>query len=405
MQKNRSTQITHNILTAGNNSLTRDVDSGGVFSQIFTKPVFSFDRWLLMGTLPLIALGLLMVASASMVISDRQFGTPFHYLLRQGIYLGVGFLLALLVMQISLHFWRRISGYLLLFSLICLAIVLIPGIGHAVNGSSRWISFGFFQFQVSELAKFCVIVYMASYLTRHQEEVRTRVSGFIKPMSILCVVAVLLLLEPDFGATTVIFITALGMLFLAGVRLWQFIVLLLMGSGALAVLAISSPYRLQRLTTFLNPWSNPFDSGYQLTQSLIAFGRGGIFGVGLGNSIQKLFYLPEAHTDFLFAVLAEELGLLGELAVVALFMLIVGRALLIARNAGEQGKSFASYLAYGLGLWLGLQALISVGVNCGMLPTKGLTLPLMSYGGSSLLMSFVVIAILLRIAYESKWGH
>lgn len=370
--------------------------------RILKKPIFSFDYWLLIGVLPLLALGFLMVASASMVISDRQFGTPFHYLLRQGIYLGAGVILALIVLQIPINYWRRISGYLLLFSFVLLAIVLVHGIGREVNGSSRWISLGFIQLQVSELAKFCVIVYMASYLTRHQKEVRTRVSGFIKPMIVLSIISVLLLLEPDFGATAVIFMTALGMLFLAGVRIWQFIVLLLLGTGALSVLAISSPYRLARLTTFLNPWSNAYDSGYQLTQSLIAFGRGGILGVGLGNSIQKLFYLPEAHTDFLFAVLAEELGLLGELAVIALFIMIVGRALWIGRRASEQGQSFAGYLAYGLALWLGMQAIISIGVNCGMLPTKGLTLPLMSYGGSSLLMSLVVIAILFRIAYESK---
>lgn len=373
-------------------------------SQILRKPVFFFDYWLLIGVLPLLALGFLMVASASMVISDRQFGTPFHYLLRQGVYLAVGMTLAVVVLQVPISYWRRISGYLLLFSFILLAVVLVHGVGREVNGSSRWISFGIMQFQVSELAKLCVIVYMASYLTRHQEEVRTRVSGFLKPMIVLGIISVLLLLEPDFGATSVIFMTALGMLFLAGVRIWQFIVLLIMGTGALSVLAISSPYRLARLTTFLNPWSNAFDSGYQLTQSLIAFGRGGIFGVGLGNSIQKLFYLPEAHTDFLFAVLAEELGLLGELAVVALFMLIVGRALWLGRRASEQGQTFAGYFAYGLGLWLGMQAIISIGVNCGMLPTKGLTLPLMSYGGSSLLMSLIVIAILFRIAYESKEG-
>jgi len=396
----RSSQFATNHSRIQAHSLWEDFKAA-----IFHKPVFYFDRWLLIGALPLIILGFLMVASASMVISDRQFGTPFHYLFRQGVYLLIGMGMALVILQIPINFWRRISGYLLLFCIICLAVVLIPGIGREVNGSSRWISFGFFQFQVSELAKFCVIVYMASYLTRHQEEVRTKVSGFIKPMAVLAIIAALLLKEPDFGATAVIFMTSLGMLFLAGVRLWQFAVLLFMGGGAMAIIAISSPYRLERLTTFLNPWSNPFDSGYQLTQSLIAFGRGGIFGVGLGNSIQKLFYLPEAHTDFLFAVLAEELGLLGELAVVGLFMVIVSRALLIGRNALEQGLTFAGYLAYGLALWLGLQTIISIGVNCGLLPTKGLTLPLMSYGGSSMLVSLLVIAILLRIAYESKEGN
>lgn len=367
--------------------------------------IFVGDYRLLIGVLPLLLLGLLMVASASMVISDRQFGTPFHFLFRQGSYLFIATLLALIVMQIPIYQWRKYSGYLLLLNLILLVIVLIPGIGHTVNGSSRWLSLSFISFQVSELTKFCFIIYLAGYLTRHIDEVRSKISGFIKPLILLAVIALLLLLEPDFGATAVIFITALGMLFLAGVRLWQFLGLVIVGAGGLGFIAISSPYRLERLTTFLNPWVNPFDSGYQLTQSLIAFGRGGIFGVGLGNSIQKLFYLPEAHTDFLFAVLAEELGLIGELAVVALFMLVVWRALMLGREACHQERLFAGFLAYGLGLWLALQALISIGVNCGLLPTKGLTLPLMSYGGSSILMNGIVIATLLRISYESKIGE
>jgi cell division protein FtsW len=367
--------------------------------------ISSLDRWLLVGVLPILAMGLIMVASSSMVISDRQFNTPFHYLFRQSIYLSVSFILAVIVMLIPVQYWRKWSGYLLLLSLALLAVVLIPGIGHEVNGSSRWIGLGFIGFQVSELAKFCVIVYMASYLTRHNQEVRTRISGFVKPLILIGIVSVLLLLEPDFGATSVIFATSLGMLFLAGVQLWQFLVLFLLGGTLLGILAVSSPYRLERLTTFLNPWANPFDSGYQLTQSLIAFGRGGIFGVGLGNSIQKLFYLPEAHTDFLFAVLAEELGLIGECAVIAFFVVVIVRALFIGKEAYQQQRTFAAYLAYGLAIWLGIQTFISIGVNCGLLPTKGLTLPLMSYGGSSMLISSMIIALLLRIAYESKAGE
>lgn len=366
------------------------------------KLLFSLDRWLLITTLAIVALGLLMVASASMVISDRQYGMPFHYLIRQGIYLILGLAIAIAVLQVPIKMWRKYSGHLFLFSFFLLILVLIPHIGYEVNGSRRWIKLGFISFQVSELAKFCVVVYMASYITRHLEEVRTQLSGFIKPMLLLGVIGILLLKEPDFGATFVIFSTALGMLFLAGVRLWQFLVLLVAGGGGLAVLAITSPYRLERLTTFLNPWANQFSSGYQLTQSLIAFGRGGIFGVGLGNSIQKLFYLPEAHTDFLFAVLAEELGLIGEIAVVGLFVILIGRIMLIGRQADQQDEGFSAYLAYGLGIWLAIQVMISIGVNCGLLPTKGLTLPFMSYGGSSILINSVVIAILLRIAYESK---
>lgn len=364
--------------------------------------VLATDRWLLLGVLPLLAIGLVMVASASMVISDRQFGMPFHYLIRQTIYLIMSFILALIVMQISIERWRQWSGYLLLVSMVLLAFVLVPGVSHTVNGSSRWLNLGFISFQVSELAKFSVIAYLASYLVRHLDEVRTRVSGFAKPLLLIGVVAVLLLLEPDFGATTVIFATALGMMFLAGVRLWQFGVLLAAGVSGMAFIAISSPYRLERLTTFLNPWANQFNSGYQLTQSLIAFGRGGVFGVGLGNSIQKLFYLPEAHTDFLFAVMAEELGLIGCLIVIALFILVVARAIMIGREAYQRGQLFSAFIAYGLGIWLAIQTLISIGVNCGMLPTKGLTLPFMSYGGSSILINGVMVAILLRVSYESK---
>lgn len=371
-------------------------------SKKFSFQVFFSDRMLLLGTSLLLTVGLLMVDSSSMVISDRQFGTPFHYLFHQIIFLAGSICIAGIIMQIPIYYWRRWSGYLLLLTFILLILVLLPGIGHTVNGSSRWFHLGFFSLQVSEFTKFFAIIYIASFLLRHQKEVQTKLSGFLKPLLVISLISILLLLEPDFGATTVIFITAIGMIFLAGARLWQFIFLLLLGSGVLAYLAVSSPYRLERLTSFVNPWSNAFDSGYQLTQSLIAFGRGGILGVGLGNSIQKLFYLPEAHTDFLFAVLAEEFGLFGELVVIALFILVISRALYIGRRAFIQENRFSAYLAYGLGIWLALQVIISIGVNCGILPTKGLTLPFMSYGGSSILMSLMVVAVLLRIAYESK---
>jgi cell division protein FtsW len=366
------------------------------------KITIGYDRWLLGATLALLALGLLMVASASMVISDRQYGQPFHYLLHQLIYLLVGLAFGWLILHVKLEYWQKFSGYLLLLSLVLLVIVLLPGIGHQVNGSSRWFSLGFVAFQASEFAKFCVIIYLAGYLVRHEQAVQQNFMGFLRPMLVLGLISLLLLMEPDFGAATVIFATALGMMFLAQMRLWQFIILFLLVAAALTVLAFSSPYRVARLTTFLNPWGNQFASGYQLTQSLIAFGRGGLWGVGLGNSIQKLFYLPEAHTDFLFAVIGEELGLIGELIVVALFVILVGRALLIGRNALRQNQLFAAYLAFGFGLSLGLQALINIGVNTGVLPTKGLTLPLMSYGGSSMLINCVIIAILLRTAYETK---
>lgn len=364
-----------------------------------------YDSWLLLSTIAILGLGLLMVASSSIVISDRAYGTGFYYLIRQTAYLTLGLVLGFFATRAPLLLWQRLSGYLVLLSFLLLIAVLIPGIGKEVNGSMRWIAVGPLSLQVSEFVKFSVIVYLASYLVRRQEEVQTRVRGFLKPLLLLGGVALLLLQEPDFGATAVITATALGLLFVAGVRLWQFIVLLVAAAGTLAVLAISVPYRLLRLTTFLHPWSNPFDTGYQLTQSLIAFGRGGVFGVGLGNSVQKLFYLPEAHTDFLFAVLGEELGLIGQVTVIALFAILVGRALLISYRAYRHGHLFNAYLGCGLALCLGLQVMINIGVNLGILPTKGLTLPLMSYGGSSLWINCLSVGILLRLGMESQFKN
>ena len=358
------------------------------------------DPWLFSAAVILLLLGLVMVSSASASIAERQFGHPFYYLIRQVMFVVVGIIAGLIVARTRLVYWEKAGGMLLLAGMVLLALVLLPGIGHEVNGSRRWISLGLFNLQASEFVKLFIVIYVAGYLVRHGAEVRTSVVGFIKPMLILALVAVLLLSEPDFGATVVMSVSVLGMLFLGGARLWPFIILLSLVVTAGAALILSSPYRLERVTGFINPWADPFNTGFQLTQALIAFGRGEWWGVGLGASVQKLFYLPEAHTDFLFAVLAEELGLLGSLVVIALFGLIVARAYMIGCVAEKGGNFFAAYLAYGLGLWIGLQALINIGVNMGMLPTKGLTLPLMSYGGSSIVVMCVAIALLLRIAHE-----
>lgn len=360
----------------------------------------SYDRWLLFSTLTLLCLGLVMVTSSSMVISDWRYHNVFHFFWRQLFYLIVGGTFAWLVLQVKTATWYRCGPYLLLVSLLLLFLVLVPGIGHTVNGSRRWLRLAFFSFQVSELAKLSVILYLAGYLVRREGEVRAKISGFIKPMVLLMIMIGALLLEPDFGASLVIMVTVLGMMFLAGVRLWQFGVLFAIAAVMLIFLAVSAPYRLERLTTFIHPWADQFGSGYQLTQSLMAFGRGGILGVGLGNSVQKQFYLPEAHTDFLFAVIAEELGLIGQCAVLFLFALLVGRTLILGQEAQKQGKLFEAYVSYGLGIYLGLQAMINIGVNLGMLPTKGLTLPLMSYGGSSILVNCMAVSILLRISME-----
>ncbi len=351
----------------------------------------------------ILGLGLLMVASSSIVISDHTYGYGFYYLLRQTIYMSLGILLAFVATRIPLMVWQRTSGYMILISFALLILVLVPGIGREVNGSMRWIIIGPLSLQVSELVKFSAIVYLAGYIVRRQDEVQTRIRGFLKPLTLLGGMALLLLQEPDFGATAVVILTALGILFVGGVRVWQFIFLLILAAGTLGLLAISAPYRLLRLTTFLHPWSNPFDTGYQLTQSLIAFGRGGIWGVGLGNSVQKLFYLPEAHTDFLFAVLGEELGLVGQLVVILLFSLLVGRALMISYRAYRHGHFFNAYLGCGLSLCLGLQVMINIGVNLGILPTKGLTLPLMSYGGTSLWINCLTLGVLLRLGMESRF--
>lgn len=360
------------------------------------------DPWLFGAALTLMLLGLVMVGSASASIAERQSGHPFYYLIRQMTFVTVGVIAALAMARIRLVYWEKAGGTLLLVGMLLLALVLLPGIGREINGSQRWISLGLFNLQASEPVKLFVVVYMAGYLVRHGTEVRTSIFGFLKPMLILALVAVLLLIEPDFGATVVMGATVLGMLFLGGARLWPFAVLLALVVAAGVALIFSSPYRLERLTGFMNPWADPFDTGFQLTQALIAFGRGEWLGVGLGASVQKLFYLPEAHTDFLFAVLAEELGLLGSLAVIALFALVVARAYVIGRAAEKNGGFFAAYLAYGLGLWIGLQALINIGVNMGVLPTKGLTLPLMSYGGSSIVVMCIAVALLLRIAHETR---
>lgn len=360
------------------------------------------DYLLLFAVMALAALGLVMVASASITLADRELGQPFYYALRQAIYIGAGVLLGMGVYRLRLALVEQAGLLLLLTAFALLLAVLVPGVGTQVNGSVRWLNTGLFRLQVSEPAKLMILLYLASYLNRYGEEVRTQLSGFIKPLALLGLAAILLLLEPDFGATVVMLATAMGMIFIAGARLWQFGGMLGLGGVSLAGLAVSSPYRMERLTTFLNPWADPFDSGFQLTQSLIAIGRGEWFGVGLGASIQKLFYLPEAHTDFVFAVLAEELGLLGVCVVIALYAVVVWRAFVIAIQAEKAGNGFASLLAHGIGIWIGLQAFINMGVNMGLLPTKGLTLPLMSYGGSSMVVVCAAIALLLRVDHETR---
>jgi len=363
---------------------------------------FSFDAWVVGTVGALLLVGLVMVASASIGISDHESGNPFFYFQRQLLFVLLGLVAAFVAMAIPTTVWDRHSKLLMAGAFVLLVLVLLPGIGHEVNGSRRWVRLGFMNFQVSELARVMLLTYLASYAVRRSEELGTSFQGFMKPVAVLFVAAVLLLLEPDFGAATVLMATGLAVLFLAGVRLHHLLVPVVGGVGAMALLAVTSSYRMRRLTAFRNPWEDPFDSGFQLVQSLIAIGRGEWLGVGLGASVQKLFYLPEAHTDFVFAVLAEEFGFLGVCVVIGLFAVLVGRALAISRRAAEAGLQFQSYLAASIGIWLGLQAFVNIGVNMGLLPTKGLTLPLLSYGGSSMLVTLGVLGLLLRINHETQ---
>ena len=362
----------------------------------------ALDPWVIGPVAALLLVGLVMVASASIGVSDRDLGTPFHYFQRQLAFVCLGLVAAAAAVCIPTVLWDRYSKLLMGVALVLLLLVLVPGIGHEVNGSRRWIRLGFMNFQVSELARVLLLSYVASYAVRRADELRADFKGFIKPVAVLVGAAVLLLLEPDFGAATVLMATGLAVLFLAGVRIRHLLVPLVLGVAAMTALAVTSSYRLRRLTSFRNPWEDAFDSGFQLTQSLIAIGRGEWFGVGLGSSVQKLFYLPEAHTDFVFAVLAEEFGLLGVVLVLGLFALLVGRALAISRNAARAGLAFQSLLAAAVGVWLGLQVFVNVGVNMGLLPTKGLTLPLLSYGGSSMLVTLGWLGVLLRVHHETQ---
>lgn len=363
---------------------------------------FALDPWVIGPVAALLLIGLVMVASASIGVSDREMGAPFYYFQRQLMFVCLGLVAATIAMAIPTAVWEKYSMVLLGTGIVLLIVVLIPGIGHEVNGSRRWVRLGFMNFQVSELARVLLLTYVASYAVRRADELRSDFKGFMRPVAVLGGAAVLLLLEPDFGAATVLLATGIAVLFLAGARITHLLVPIVVGVAGLAVLAVTSPYRLRRLVAFRDPWGDPFDSGFQLVQSLIAIGRGEWFGVGLGSSVQKLFYLPEAHTDFVFAVLAEEFGFVGVVIVLSLFAMLVGRALTISRNAAHAGLQFQSYVAASIGIWLGLQAFVNIGVNTGLLPTKGLTLPLLSYGGSSMLVTLAWLGVLLRIHHETQ---
>lgn len=357
------------------------------------------DAWLLVPVMLLVASGLVMVGSSSIAIAESHGVATYYYLLRHLIYVILGLMLASVFRSIPTDFLERISRPLMLLSALLLLLVFIPGIGRSVNGSARWITLGFANFQVVEAVKIMVIIYMAGYLVRKADMVKIRFFDTLKPLGLAAMLTAILLAQPDMGSAAVITAIVGGMVWLVGAA-WRHVFVLGLAAIPVFGFAAMEPYRLRRIVSFMNPWEDPFDSGFQLTQALIAVGRGEILGVGLGASIQKLFYLPEAHTDFIFAVLAEEFGLLGVVFILTLFMLLVARIMIIGLMAHRMEKPFAGNLAYGIGLWIGLQALVSMGVNLGVLPTKGLTLPLISSGGSSVLMTFVALGIVFRIRYE-----
>jgi cell division protein FtsW len=357
------------------------------------------DSWVLIPALLLLATGIVMVGSASIAIAEGQGVASYHYLLRHLLYIAMGVTLALSLRVIPMAFLERISRPLMALSVLLLLLVFVPGLGHTVNGSARWIRLGLFNFQAVEAVKLMVIIYLAGYLARKSQLVQTRFFDTFKPLILAALLSLILLQQPDMGRAAVITALVAGMVWLAGAA-WRHLFVLGMLTLPAFAFAAMEPYRLRRIVSFMDPWADPFASGFQLTQALIAVGRGELLGVGIGASIQKLFYLPEAHTDFIFAVLAEEFGLLGVIAVLALFMVLVTRIMVIGSMAHRNNRPFAGFVAYGIGLWIGLQAMVSVGVNLGVLPTKGLTLPLISSGGSSMLMTLVALGVVLRIKYE-----
>lgn len=363
-------------------------------------PANIYDKPLVLVTLALMSIGLIVVTSASMPVAEREYGNPFFFSIRHSIYLVLSLIAGGIVLQIPMRFWRIFNPYLLLLAMGLLLAVLL--VGKSINGSTRWIVIGPMTLQPAEPAKLFFFAYLAGYLVRRYEEVTENLKGFFKPLVVLFFVAIMLLMQPDFGTVVVMLTTTMGLLFLAGARLWQFFGVVFVGLAAVVGLIVMEEYRLRRVTSFLDPWADPFGSGYQLTQSLMAYGRGSWFGQGLGNSYQKLEFLTQAHSDFIMAILAEELGFAGVMVILALILFLVLRALRIGNLALQAGRPFEGYLAYGIGIWLSFQTAVNVGASVGIVPTKGLTLPLISYGGTSLIVMMVAISLLIRIDFELR---
>lgn len=352
--------------------------------------------------LALLVIGVTMMTSTTVEMAYRDYGDPFFLMKKQGVFLLLGMFCIFLLSNIRLVFWERVGPLLLIVALAALVLVLVPGIGRSVNGSSRWLALGPISLQVSEFAKIATIIYLAGYITRHEPSVQTSFRGFLNPVAVLAVIVALLVMEPDFGSAVVFVATVFIMLYLGGVKFSQFLLFTVSAIVILSFIAVSDDYRLDRISSFRNPWADPFNTGFQLTQALIAIGNGGLFGVGIGESVQKLFYLPEAHNDFVFSVLAEETGLFGVLILLTCYFLLVKRCFILGAQAQAAKMTFAQNLAYGCGVWLALQSTISLSVNMGLLPTKGLSLPFLSVGGSNLLASCIAIGLLMRVYLEVK---
>lgn len=360
------------------------------------------DSRLVIAASCLLAWGLVMVASASVAPAERNYGDPFFFFWRQLLFAGAGLVTASLVFLVPMHVWEKRSGWLAVGALLLLVVVLIPGVGVRVNNAQRWLDFGFVRLQASEPARLALLMFLSGYIVRRQGRLQNTWKGLLLPFLPLFFAGALLMLEPDFGGMVILFAVAFTMLFLGGARLLHLAILVASAAAGMTVLAFAEPYRVRRLMSFTKPFDDPLGAGYQLSNAQIAIGTGGIDGVGLGNSHQKLGYLPEMHTDFIFSILAEEFGLIGVLLLMALFAVVVWRGFVIGRVAEGAGERFKAYLCYGLSGWLGLQVLVNFAVNLGVLPTKGLTLPLISYGGSSLISVLTMLALVLRVDYENR---
>lgn len=359
-----------------------------------------YDPWLLAVSCALACVGLVMVGSASIGVADGHDVGPFYFLTRHAVFLAVGLVAAVWLMRTELKTIEQHNQLLLLVCLVLLLAVFVPGIGKSVNGARRWLNLGVSNFQAVEAVKLLYILWLASYLKRFSEDISATWLAMLKPIGVAVVLVAMLLMQPDFGSSSLILAITAGMLVLGGVNMPRMFGPVLIGLPVLAIVAIAEPYRVSRLTSFLNPWADPFKTGYQLTNALMAVGRGEWLGVGLGASVQKLSYLPEAHTDFILAVIAEEFGFLGVCLVVGLYALLAGRAFWIGLKCVEMRRHFSGYIAFGIALWMSLQSFVSIGVNLGLLPTKGLTLPMISYGGSSVIMTCAALGVLLRVSYE-----